>query len=188
MRTVVLDAWAGLALLRNEAPAAGTIRRYLRRSFSGNTQLAMSRRHLHHLASSQVGSPEAGDGSRREPQGCLDDGRWVVGPLSRSPVPLRALRAAAREIPATPIDTAAATELDLRHHNSAALNMTRGRNTPSGGDSTQRCRHTLNPGPGFARTHARTHALLIAWPPRWRLKSCGSLQIESKEVHARTGL
>ena len=39
---VVLDAWAVLALLRGERPAAQTVRRYLRRAHTGTTRVMLN--------------------------------------------------------------------------------------------------------------------------------------------------
>lgn len=42
MAAVALDAWALLALLRAEQPAAGVVRRYLRRGKAGSVELLVS--------------------------------------------------------------------------------------------------------------------------------------------------
>lgn len=39
---IVVDAWAALALLRGEAPAAAAVRRYLKRAESGSVRILMN--------------------------------------------------------------------------------------------------------------------------------------------------
>jgi predicted nucleic acid-binding protein len=66
--SVVVDAWAALALLRGERPAYLVVRRFLRRAFAGNVRLLMSLINLgevYYRMHRIVGEMQAAEGLRR---------------------------------------------------------------------------------------------------------------------------